>query len=595
MSVKNKTLFIIATSLIVLSASIFYIVKMQKNESIELSKKEYLKNSALSYESILNKYKNFYRGVVLKQFNSLELKKSILQHDKNLVHKLISNKYEILKSDNKNLVMMNIHLKDNTFFLDMEDLSLERPSFTSPVIKKVEVTHKYASAYEQAKDKILLKSFHPIFYDRQYIGLIEMGVDIGYILEDMSKYSRLNGVKVDLLGNGSSFKLASKTLDDIEISEKLSTGTFNGDRIFTRRGKEYFVQSFDIKDILNLTISKFYFVASVDDSVYKRDLQFLLIFLIVIVIVTLLIINFTLSKSLKYLQDSFDNLYEYTDMIDNNIMMVDVSHDFIIIGVSQRFCDISGYTKDELLGKDFETLRDPETSKKLYEGIHKELDEHSEWSGEIQNRTKTGESYWLSTKIEAKFKDNKLFCYNYIMHNITARKMNEELVFIDDLTSLYNRKHFNDVFPRMVNGIKRNGGCINFSILDLDDFKKYNEIYGHSRGDEALIAVADSLIASLRRPDDYCFRLGGGEFGILFRSESEDEGRLYTQVLKKNIEMLSIKHKGNLTYHVLTASFGLVSIKSDNIKDEQNIYTKAYEHLQRAKADGRNKIVSKLL
>jgi diguanylate cyclase (GGDEF)-like protein len=192
-------------------------------------------------------------------------------------------------------------------------------------------------------------------------------------------------------------------------------------------------------------------------------------------------------------------------------------------------------------------------------------------------------------------KDNKVFCYNFIMHNITAQKQKEEMLYIDELTNTYNRKYFNDVFPRMISNIKRNGGCVNFIILDVDDFKKYNELYGIEQADKALVKISTQLKESLRRPDDYCFRLGGGEFALLYRSKSEDEGYLYAQVLKKNIEMLKIKHEGNVKYKVLTVSLGLVSQEKDRIDTDKKIYTLTYEHLKRAKEDGRNKVVRTLI
>jgi len=147
----------------------------------------------------------------------------------------------------------------------------------------------------------------------------------------------------------------------------------------------------------------------------------------------------------------------------------------------------------------------------------------------------------------------------------------------------------------MVHNIKRNGGCVNFIILDIDDFKKYNELYGIKKADEALVKISAKLKESLRRPDDYCFRLGGDEFALLYRSKSEDEGYLYAQVLKKNIEMLAIKHKENRKYKVLTVSLGIVSRDKDRINTEDEIYMLAYEHLQRAKDDGRNKVIRTLV
>lgn len=325
------------------------------------------------------------------------------------------------------------------------------------------------------------------------------------------------------------------------------------------------------------------------------DFNQIAMILIAIVLIAIVVINFGLSKSLKSMQSTYDILLDYTDMIDTNVMMIDTSENGEITGVSKRFCTISGYTQDELIGKRLDSLKSRDEEIATYVNMYKTLRKEKVYTGEFKNLTKDNKLYWLDVQANVKIKDKKVLCYNFIMHDITAKKQKEEMLFIDELTNTYNRKSFNDIFPRMVHNIKRNGGCVNFIVLDIDDFKKYNEIYGRDKGDEALYIIAKKLKDSLRRPDDYCFRLGGDEFALLYRSKSEDEGYLYAQVLKKNIEMLGIKHKENKKYKVLTISLGLVSRDKDRINNEKDIYKLAYEHISRAKEDGRNKVIRDLI
>ncbi len=97
----------------------------------------------------------------------------------------------------------------------------------------------------------------------------------------------------------------------------------------------------------------------------------------------------------------------------------------------------------------------------------------------------------------------------------TEKKL-QELSITDELTTLYNRRYFNDIFPKLINSAKREDLSVCFAIMDIDYFKAYNDTYGHICGDNALTSVSKSLKDSLSRADDYCFRLGGEEFGILF-------------------------------------------------------------------------------
>ena len=599
MSIKNKILIFITFILILFSVSILAVIKMQQDEEMRIFQNKYFENIKISYENINKKYENYYADIVKFDFSEFDLKEALKNKNKELLYKLSIIKYTILQKQNSDLVIMNFYLPDNTLLLDMNNPKAVYKESSGVLIQKVHKNKKTVSGYEQAENSILYKSIHPIFYGQEYMGAIELGININYILKDMQKYVNIDGAIFVMYGNDTLFKLGYKTIKDMEIVDKLSKMTINmpKDTIQTRRGISYSLYSFAVKNNKNIPIAKLHFINNITKEADKfaTDIQNITIFLTAMIFITLIIMNFGISRRVKDLQSRYDDLYEYTDMIDNNIMIVDTTTKGIITGVSHRFCEISGYKQDELIGKSFKDLKESQIPDKTYDEIDEILQKDGSWHGDIKNQTKDKKTYWLSVSIEAKLRDKKLICYNYIMHNITARKMNEELVFIDELTKTYNRKYFNDIFPRMVNTIKRNGGCVNFVILDVDDFKKYNELYGHAKGDEALIAISEVLKNSLRRPDDYCFRLGGGEFGILYRSVSEEEGYLYTQVLKKNIEMIGIKHEANLTYKVLTASLGLVTLMSDKIVDEKDIYKTAYEHLLRAKEDGRNKIVRKLI
>ena len=599
MSIKNKILIFITFILVLFSVAILAVIKMQQDEEMKIFQNKHFENTKILYENINKKYESYYTDIIPHNFSDFDLKEAIKNGDKELLYKLSANKYRILQKQNSDLVMMNFYLPDNTLLLNMNKPKDTYKQKDGVLVQKVHKNKKTLFGYEQSKDYILYKNIHPIFYGKEYIGALELGINIEYILKDMKRDANIDGAMFVMYYNNSSFKLSYKTIKDMEIVDKLTKTTINKahESIQTRRGVTYSLYSFNIKNNKNTTIAKLHFFNNRTKEVDKfaKDLQNISIFLIVMIFITLIVMNFGVSKLVKDLQSSYDDLYEYTDMIDNNIMIVDTTPQGIITGASQRFCEISGYKQNDLIGKSFKDLKDSEIPEKTYDEIDEILQKDGSWHGDIKNQTKDKKTYWLSVSIEAKLRDKKLICYNYIMHNITARKMNEELVFIDELTKTYNRKYFNDIFPRMVNTIKRNGGCINFVVLDVDDFKKYNELYGHAKGDEALVAISEVLSNSLRRPDDYCFRLGGGEFGILYRSASEEEGYLYTQVLKKNIEMIGIKHEANPIYKVLTASLGLVSLMSDKIVNEKDIYKTAYEHLLRAKEDGRNKIVRKLM
>jgi len=170
-------------------------------------------------------------------------------------------------------------------------------------------------------------------------------------------------------------------------------------------------------------------------------------------------------------------------------------------------------------------------------------------------------------------------------------KLLEKLSITDTLTSLYNRRFFEEIFPRQILRAQSNQEFLTFFTLDLDYFKQYNDTYGHQKGDCALVQVSEVLQKVFSKSDDYIFRMGGEEFAGIFLDE--DEAHIHTlinQILEK-LEEQQIEHKGNPVEGRLTASVG-VYIKSPDFElGHQEIYRLADEALYSAKSKGRNQII----
>jgi diguanylate cyclase (GGDEF)-like protein/PAS domain S-box-containing protein len=161
----------------------------------------------------------------------------------------------------------------------------------------------------------------------------------------------------------------------------------------------------------------------------------------------------------------------------------------------------------------------------------------------------------------------------------------------DPLTGLNNRRKFNDIFADNLSIAKRQTRLLNFAIIDVDNFKNYNDNYGHVAGDNALILLSHFLQKSLLRADDYIFRLGGEEFGLLFYSDDEVSGREFANDIRQGVENLAIDHIQNENHQLLTISLGIVTIKHKS-KSMMTIYEQADKLMYRAKNSGRNKILS---
>lgn len=284
---------------------------------------------------------------------------------------------------------------------------------------------------------------------------------------------------------------------------------------------------------------------------------------------------------------SFDRIF------DENIISSSTDSKGVIKSVSNAFVEISGYSREELIGKNHNIVRHPDMPNSIYNELWSTISSGNCWKGEIKNLRKDGTSYWVSAIIEPVFdREKKITGYYALRTDITDKKRIYELSITDGLTGLYNRRYFNDIAKSHMDKTVRNNEVFSFMILDIDNFKKYNDTYGHQEGDDVLIKVSQCLKESFKRSDDLVFRLGGEEFGVLINTKSMEDAISMTEIARNNIELLNIEHSKNLPLGVVTASFGLVVISPTEEKGYilDEIYKKADDCLYEAKENGRNRI-----
>ena len=187
-----------------------------------------------------------------------------------------------------------------------------------------------------------------------------------------------------------------------------------------------------------------------------------------------------------------------------------------------------------------------------------------------------------------------IFSLGLVYRVVTLIKSNNKLntdIRIDALTQVLNRYAFNIEFPLQLKDVRKNGQVFFFAMLDIDNFKLYNDTYGHPQGDEALKRVALILAKQLQRRCDKVYRVGGEEFALVLCEENMSKAHHSIESLRKAIEEEKILFEHS-DHNVLTASFGLVGISNKDL-DYKEIYKQADMLLYKAKANGRNCVISK--
>ncbi len=162
----------------------------------------------------------------------------------------------------------------------------------------------------------------------------------------------------------------------------------------------------------------------------------------------------------------------------------------------------------------------------------------------------------------------------------------------DGLTGIYNRRHFNEHYDQTWRASTRNALPLAIIMMDIDHFKKYNDHYGHQKGDEALIAVAHALQTHTRRALDLLARYGGEEFVMICQSDNEEQLKQLLSNILTSITDLNIEHVLSSTGNKLTISCGACHIINTGawMQNHKELALKmADQALYKAKNSGRNK------
>lgn len=256
--------------------------------------------------------------------------------------------------------------------------------------------------------------------------------------------------------------------------------------------------------------------------------------------------------------------------------------------VNAAFITNTGYTSEEVIGKNPRLLKSGNTPAHAYDSMWEALVQQKKWQGEFINKRKDGTNYIYSINVAPVLDtEGRTTHYIAIEEDISEQKKTQEkihyLANFDALTGLPNRIQMDDHLQYTLNLAKRNEDQFALIFLDLDHFKTINDTLGHSIGDLLLIDLAKRLTDGLRDGDTVS-RMGGDEF-VLLLPETDVNGA--AQVAQKILT--SIANPFHLENHELsvTASLGIALYPSDG-SDIETLSKNADVAMYRAKKEGRN-------
>ncbi|MEZ5637983.1 MAG: diguanylate cyclase [Burkholderiaceae bacterium] len=177
--------------------------------------------------------------------------------------------------------------------------------------------------------------------------------------------------------------------------------------------------------------------------------------------------------------------------------------------------------------------------------------------------------------------------------HLTLKAQSDQLrrqAYVDGLTGLSNRRHFDETLEREWNRARRQGAALSVVLLDVDFFKRFNDRYGHLGGDDCLRRVAGVLADSIKRPADVSARYGGEEFACILPDADLAGALQFADQLRLRVRALDIAHAHSDVAPVVTISLGVGHAVADAHHDTQSLLQLADAQLYAAKSDGRDRV-----
>ena len=236
-----------------------------------------------------------------------------------------------------------------------------------------------------------------------------------------------------------------------------------------------------------------------------------------------------------------------TDNTSEGVVVCDTTP--TVIEVNPAYCEIMGYSREEILGQNPGFTKSGRHDKAFFAEMWRELSETGKWSGDIWDRRKNGEIFPKFLRINTVYNElNQPLYYIGVFSDVTRLKEAEEklseLAFSDPLTKLPNRALFHERLEQEIQGCKRRGSKLAVFFLDLDRFKDINDTFGHASGDSLLIEVGKQIRSSVRAVDTVA-RMGGDEFTVII-SDVKDEtvvANIATHVIEAIKKVVNVKGK----------------------------------------------------
>ena len=308
--------------------------------------------------------------------------------------------------------------------------------------------------------------------------------------------------------------------------------------------------------------------------------------------------------------DNTNLLNEYKKAVDLSTIVSKTNSKGIITYVNDKFCEISGFKREELIGKPHNIVRHPSMSSNTFQELWNTIKNKKTWNGLITNLRSDGRSYIVnSTVVPILDTDGDIVEFIAIRSDVTdfeqakeqlstlnkamKHKVDElysmaqtleQQASIDVLTGVFNRMKFEEFFEFEMQKAKLQRTKLSIILLDIDNFKTINDTYGHDIGDEILKSITKLISLNIRATDTIS-RWGGEEFAILLPGTHLEKAIFVANNIRKIIN----EHEMCLIPEKTSCSFGVAVL--NDADNKESLFKRVDNALYKAKKSGKNIVI----
>ncbi len=298
-------------------------------------------------------------------------------------------------------------------------------------------------------------------------------------------------------------------------------------------------------------------------------------------------------------------------------LAIEQSHDGITISDAQQpdwpllyvnagFERLTGYSADELLGNSLKILQGSDTEQPEIPTLRDALQSGKNCLVTLRNYRRDGSMFWNELSLSPVHDDKGVLThYIGIQNDVTTRVMLEQhlhqsnhdlhslnlqlykLAHTDSLVGISNRRHFDDQLDSMLQTAQRTHSLLSVLMLNLDQFKRFNERYGRAAGDACLRMVGERITQSFSRSTDCVARYEGDQFAVVSMGDSPKGLEQHLRKLRDQVRALNIPHHDS-PQGVVTICAGCVSLIPQRGMSSQAMLEQANAALDKTKRDGQD-------